>query len=652
MIHNSVTETEKKTAAESAPKPHLRAAARVAAFVRAESFRRGAFFAAVFAALPLFAVYASEAVAGGSFRLNVGAQSFLLASAVAETLLGLLYFATRRLFCAFAVVSVAALPLSIASWFKYAVRGTRLVPTDLRYTFKISELSGGAVLKPTVHIILLAVLTAAVIAALVLLRRRLKPDGAKLAAAIAAVAALWLAFAASVAAGGGGDRAFLHDFFARAGGSGVPASNFTVTGEPPGADSETPVLGGSLGFDGKNPYNAEYLNAQLDILEAMLADVPEYPAAAEAPDVIVYLSESFWDPMQIDGLQLSRDPIENLRRLQSESVHGFMLSTSFGGGTADVEYEVLSGNILRYFGLSDSFYETVSARSPLTLASVFKERGYEISAVHPFRGEFYNRRAAYLSFGIEDFTALEDMTAPVYSGRFVGDDWLADTLIERLSAESDKPRFIVAVSMENHQPFDEKRYGEYEIEALNADMPDTLRLALETSAQGLINADRALAKLTDYLRTSERPAVVLFFGDHQPSLGSQKELYRLYEGVSDRDGVTAEQWRDILQTPFIIWSNYKTEERDLGYVGSNFLSSRLLNYVGGEQPLFYRFQDVVFNDFYGYDGRDLLFLPSDGGFVTERPAKYNNIAALYSMLQYDMVYGEGYVDARLRALRD
>ena len=397
------------------------------------------------------------------------------------------------------------------------------------------------------------------------------------------------------------------------------------------------------------------------------------PSEEATPDVIVILSESFWDMSTIHGVETNEYPTPHWRSLveESGSVGGYMLSRTYGGGTADVEFEVLTGNIVRYLTSSTHSYDTVLRKPIMSLATIFKNMGYSTTAIHTYFRWFYNRDRVMPLLGFDKYIGLEDMDDPVYNGRYVSDAYFTKQIIEQLESTT-KPQFIFGISMENHQPYPADRYedqygSEMPVRVLDDNMPHALRTATDTFLTGVRHSDEALKMLVDYLRTRERPTALLFYGDHQPSLALDFQLYQYTGQMEDRDSITATQSREVLSVPYVIWSNYKTGSGGgsgsgeggagagagaggirIDDIGSNFVGNMLLNYIGIEKPLFFHYLDVVFEDSFHYDGRDLLFVDSDGKVHEDRPVSFDHAANMLALLEYDMTLGKGYVDAQLR----
>ena len=305
----------------------------------------------------------------------------------------------------------------------------------------------------------------------------------------------------------------------------------------------------------------------------------------EMPDVVVVLSESFWDAKKLSKVNFSRDPIPFFRALSEESISGNLMVTPFGGGTCNVESEVLLGIVNRHFNITDSFYHSFIKRPTASLATAFRDKGYRATALHTFDRKFYARDKALALMGFEKFLAADSLTKPNRSGRYIDDSHLTDMIIETLGTKR-KPQFVFAISMENHQPYKANKFKRTSITATSETAGfSAWKGAAEAYAHGLHDADRELERLVQFCREREKPTVVLFFGDHLGALGEDFALYRHSGLVSGPQGeLSMQDIENVYTPPFVLWSNYKTETAHLGFMGANFLGNLLMDYVGLEKP--------------------------------------------------------------------
>ncbi|MDR2360864.1 MAG: LTA synthase family protein [Oscillospiraceae bacterium] len=595
---------------------------------------------AIFIFLSLFCAYSAECTANGTWLPRVRFSGFLGELVIYLTAIAVVWLISGRMWSAFLSVWAFSFIFACVSWFKYSARGTGLRVFDLKYAITIIGLSGTDNLNFSGIMVWIAVFALA----FTLILKKNKKLIAMFTIERKFIARRWVSGAAALmmflpVINKG---AFWFDFI---------SSAEVVTAEIDDPDDAVPALS-NVPYVSKT--SEEYFLNKLDEVEALYSS--EEPA--ETPDVIIILSESFWDFSTTPSVKLSEEITPNFNALKSEGHSGVMMSRTFAGGTCGVEYEVLTGNIIRYIGIQDISYDTMVTVPTETLATLFKRRGYDTIAMHSYDGAFYGRDKAFPLMGFDSFITREDMRDAPISGRFISDSYITDRIIAELDAPRESadylsaaPKFIFAITMENHQPYDANRYDATEVALLDTEMPDKLRSAVQTYAQGIKNADAALKQLTDYLRERERPTVVLFFGDHQPFLAPEYGLYRYTGQMTSRSALTAEQAESILSVPFLIWSNYKSGAEDSGIVSCAGLGNELLNYIGGAKPLWYVYQDYVREYEFIYDSREILFIDAQGNISDKRVLQLNESARVYNRLQSEWLSGDGAIYDRLKADR-
>ena len=243
------------------------------------------------------------------------------------------------------------------------------------------------------------------------------------------------------------------------------------------------------------------------------------------PHVIVILSESFIDPRILAGMEHAADSIPEVRRLMNGGGGGQMVVPTYGGGTVRTEFEVLTGMPVSAFPAAYYPYVSLSRKSIPGLASVLGGLGYGTVAIHGNSGAFWNRTNTYKSMGIDKFiTSRKFREKGKRDGNWYSDRSMTDFILEEVES-SDEPRFIAAISIENHGPYtlDPEQAGIADIDAWRAiDVPQGVtgvaELELRNYLYHLRNADAELARLIVRLERNKRPFVLAFFGDHLPAL--------------------------------------------------------------------------------------------------------------------------------------
>ncbi|QDQ01322.1 LTA synthase family protein [Lysinibacillus fusiformis] len=240
------------------------------------------------------------------------------------------------------------------------------------------------------------------------------------------------------------------------------------------------------------------------------------------PNIVVIMSESFWDVGNINSDIDQQNYLATVR----ENQKGFIVSSQFGGGTANVEFEALTSLSMNLLPRGSTPYAQYIKKDTPSLASFLIQYGYETIGIHTFGGDFWNRNLVYPLLGFQKFKAFESFEQPSVKGDFVADLEITNSIIDELNS-SLKPTFIYAVTMQNHGGYNNDRYGEETIKVPTNYSEEGQRI-LNTYTTGVVDADLELKRLIKYLSDFDEPTLVVFFGDHLPSL---KELYEESEYI-------------------------------------------------------------------------------------------------------------------------
>ena len=276
------------------------------------------------------------------------------------------------------------------------------------------------------------------------------------------------------------------------------------------------------------------LRAVLDATAAERAAIP--PAAEQAlPDVVVILSESFMDPRLLSGMDAVADPIPTTRAFLQQGAGGAMVVPTYGGGTVRTEFEVLTGMPVSAFPQVMYPYVDLATRQMPSLPALLRSRGYDTVAVHGNSGAFWNRTDTYRAMGIARFlTDRHFRKAGTRDGVWFSDASMTDLVLRELDA-AQRPLFVMAVSIENHGPYESAAPVRDEAARAALPLPDGLGEreagSLRKYLYHLRNADRELERLVARLQARGRPFVVVFFGDHLPAL---PEVYNALPFVDGR----------------------------------------------------------------------------------------------------------------------
>ncbi|HKZ10662.1 MAG TPA: LTA synthase family protein [Rhodanobacteraceae bacterium] len=257
--------------------------------------------------------------------------------------------------------------------------------------------------------------------------------------------------------------------------------------------------------------------------EPRIAAQPRPPAEAQKPDIVVILSESFFDPTIMKGYPPGTDLTPNLHRLEQYGTSGWLHVPTFGGGTIRTEFEVLTGLSLRYFPQVQFPYLQINEKAIPGVVRLLAGDGYTTLAVHGNNPGFWNRTTAFKELGFDKFISISDFPPgdSVNDGKYMSDKSFTDELLRQLP-NTGPPRFVLGISIEAHGPYDQS-YGIDEKARDAIPVPAGVTDAqAKTELQNYIyhmqHADQQLGRLVDTLAQRKRRTVILFFGDHLPAL--------------------------------------------------------------------------------------------------------------------------------------
>lgn len=302
------------------------------------------------------------------------------------------------------------------------------------------------------------------------------------------------------------------------------------------------------------------------------------------PDIIIIQSESFWDPTELPGIKFAPSPAPMYQYLRASGRAFRILSPSFGGQTANVEFELMTGLSMAFKPHGSIPYNQQLRTHPApAIPRLFASLGYRTVAIHSHDGDVYDRRSVYPNLGFAAFHAAESFSPDDRCGDYISDAAMGRHVIEELD-RSDQPLLLMGVTMENHGPYLAWRYAAPEIQVTGPLPPDELA-ALRTYATGIHHADAMLATLIEHLRHRARPTVLLFYGDHLNEIFPSGEILRRTGFISSEN--TLQDRLRLHSTNAVLWANYDlpchiAEEA----ISPGLIWSELLPAMGIQHPFY------------------------------------------------------------------
>ncbi|MDY6944472.1 MAG: LTA synthase family protein [Pseudomonadota bacterium] len=264
------------------------------------------------------------------------------------------------------------------------------------------------------------------------------------------------------------------------------------------------------------------------------AAAPAVPVApARRPDIIIVQSESLFDPRRLAGVEY--DAMPRLRAATQRARSGDLYVPTFGGGTIRTEFEVLTGLPLAAFaGVRYPYLQLTRSEIP-GLVHELSGSGYRTVAIHPNGGAFWNRNQAFRALGFDRFIDGDSFTDAARHGWYVSDAALVDRVIAEL-ADDGQPQMIMALSIQNHGPYDAVPLDPDARPDIVVDGLDgVLRTSLQTYLAMLEATDAQLARLIEFVDARERDTLLLIYSDHLPPLP------RVFAQLPFEDGRRAEE---------------------------------------------------------------------------------------------------------------
>ena len=338
-----------------------------------------------------------------------------------------------------------------------------------------------------------------------------------------------------------------------------------------------------------------------DVIEPSAPPAPE-EAVPLTPNVIFVQLESFFNVHDLLDTEFSQEPTPVYQGLLEGCPHGQLKVPSVGGGTANTEFEVLSGMNLDYFGAGEFPYNTIlQDTSCETICFNLKELGYTATAIHNYTGTFYGRNTVYAQLGFDRFVPQEYMNGLTYNALgWAHDSVLTGEVMKALETTSGRD-FVFTVTVQSHGKYPNTPVeGLDGIEVLSA--PETVdRIMLQNYVNELSQVDAFIGALIEALEGFDEPTVLVLYGDHLPALG--------IENAGLKTG-------DMFQTTYILWNNFGLDMEG-GDLQAFQLSAHVLGQLNIHTGILTRFHQN-----FGPDCEEEDYL------------------SFLRVLEYDMLYGD------------
>lgn len=353
-------------------------------------------------------------------------------------------------------------------------------------------------------------------------------------------------------------------------------------------------------------------------------------------NLFVIMNES-WADFRCIGEFEQQDTITPFMDELSENViKGFLHMPVFGAGTANSEYEVLTGNSMQFINPSSIAYQLYISDPEWGMTTTLKQQGYKTFALHPNGASNWNRNIVYSKMQFDSFISSENWlfeqneTLRWYTNDISSFNALID--IYQSKDRNDKV-FSFLVTMQNHGGYDWKDYKS----SVNLNYEEEYPLT-EQYLSLIKETDKAFAYLIDYFEDVEDPTMVVMFGDHLPNV--ETSFYEMLFN-SDWNDIELEDKQNLYKTPYIIWTNYDISEIEMGGVemSSNYFGSYILQ-LAGLKLTDYNKCLLNFMEEMPVIGSGMVKDSKDNWYkIEEMPESLVKIYQQYYMLEYNNIFG-------------
>ena len=355
------------------------------------------------------------------------------------------------------------------------------------------------------------------------------------------------------------------------------------------------------GISKPDTYNEETVDNILEDMKKQKTNEVE-----EKPNIIFIQLESFMDLNRMQGVTYSEEPTPVYSSLRKSCPGGFLKVPSVGAGTANTEFEILTGMSLDYFGAGEYPYKTVLQDETCeSMAYNLKELGYRTGVLHNNTGSFYSRNKVFANLGFDYFVSSEYMKNLSYNPIGWAKDKVLTEQIQHILKTTEEPDLIYTITVQDHGKYPTELTEEQHIKVSGFSPEDEGRQnAFTYYVNQCHETDAFLGSLIATLNAFEEPVVLVLYGDHLPNLDITEE--ELANG-------------NLFQTEYVIWSNEKMQEDyELSRKNENLyayqLSAHVMKLLGMNNGLLTKFHQMYHN--------------------------YDNYKTNLKILQYDMLYGE------------
>lgn len=346
----------------------------------------------------------------------------------------------------------------------------------------------------------------------------------------------------------------------------------------------------------------DYSEGEIKRIENTEKNLPE-TKDGDHPNIIFLQLESFFDPQLVDYLEMSEDPIPVFRKLMKEYTSGYYKVPSVGAGTANTEFESITGMSLHYFGPGEYPYKSILKETTCESAPyILKDLGYSTHAIHNNEANFYGRRSIFPNLGFDTFTSAEYMPEEDDKNPlgWTRDRVLTEEILKCLDSTEGQPDYVYTISVQGHGSYPEEPELEEPEITVTGSPTEAKNNQWEYYVNQIREMDDFVKELTEALEEYPEDVVLVMYGDHLPTMDLT---------VEDVEN------RYLFQTQYVMWDNFGLEKKDVNLAAYQ-MAAEVMDRVGIHEGTIFRYHQARRNT--------------------------KNYQVDLETLQYDLLYGERY----------
>ena len=355
-------------------------------------------------------------------------------------------------------------------------------------------------------------------------------------------------------------------------------------------------------------YNEDKITALVDETSQEKSTIKDN----EKPNIVVVLLESFYDVEETSFIHTSQDPTPYFHYLEDNFSTGYLTVPVVGAGTCNSEFEVLTGMSCRFFGPGEYPQKTILKETDCeSFAADLRNLGYHSHVVHNNGGNFYSRANAFSMMGFDTFQSKEMLDIVDYTpkGSWPTDDILIGASVDAMNSTVG-PDFLYTITVEAHGDYPKEKLIEDPVIDVTCDgKSEELSNQWEYYINMLYNVDDFMKLYTEALDATGEPTLVIFFGDHLPTMG-----------LTENEVATG----DLFKTKYVTWNNFGMSKEDMDLT-SYQLVAEYLDRLGIHEGTIGQYHQYQMDQ--GVEAGSLEYMYG------------------LELLQYDLLYGKRYAYA-------